>query len=218
MTKIRVLAFDDHPGIRQMLELLIDAQPDMLCVAAWPDARDLLSRVEKAAPDVVVMDISMPGMNGIEALRLIRGRHPQVRVLMQTIFEDEDRIFEAISAGASGYLLKSGHSEALVQAIRDVAAGGGAMTPAIAARVLAFFQQGGLPPARRPEDPELASLSAREKEVLALLVRGLSYKMIAAELSISFHTVDAHIRKIYDKLHVRSLGEAVSKALRKGWK
>jgi DNA-binding NarL/FixJ family response regulator len=207
--KIRVLAFDDHPGIRQMIELLIDQEPDMICVAAWPDARDLLARVEKAAPDVVLMDISMPGMNGIEAVRLIRETFPEVRILMQTVFDDSDRIFEAIHAGASGYLLKKSGGEALVQAIRDVHQGGAPMTPAVAAKVLEAFRK--KPETQPAEDYQL---SPREKEVLQLLVDGKSYKMIAADLDISFHTVDAHIRKIYDKLHVRSLGEAVSKALK----
>jgi DNA-binding NarL/FixJ family response regulator len=211
MPKIRVIAFDDHPAVRQMLELLIDAQPDMLCVATWPDCNDLFKRVEKAAPDVVVMDISMQGMNGIEAVHHLKSWFPDQRILMQTVFEDEDRIFEAIYAGASGYILKNSGNDAIIQAIRDTHQGGSPMTPSIATRVLEKFRQ-------RPADGEISEnfkLSDREKEVLALLVDGLSYKMIADRLSISFHTVDAHIRKIYDKLHVNSMGEAVSKAIRK---
>ncbi|MEZ4829027.1 MAG: response regulator transcription factor [Bacteroidia bacterium] len=211
MSKIRVAAFDDHPAVRQMLELLIDAQPDMLCVAVWPDARDLINRVEKAAADVLVMDISMPGMDGIEAVRQIRSRFPGQRILMQTVFEDEEKIFDAIYAGASGYILKNSGNDAIIQAIRDVNAGGSPMTPSVAARVLEKFR------VIRPEIPQTEDyqLSVREKEVLTLLVEGLSYKMIAGRLDISFHTVDAHIRKIYEKLHVRSMGEAVSKAIRK---
>ena len=211
MSKIRVLAFDDHPAVRQMLELLIDAQEDMLCVSTWPDCRDLIMRVEKAAADVVIMDISMPGMDGIEAVRQIKARFPDLQILMQTVFEDDARIFEAIYAGASGYLLKNSGTEALVQAIRDVRQGGAPMTPSVAARVLEKLR------ISTPNSPptEDYQLSVREKEVLSLLVEGLSYKLIAARLGISFHTVDAHIRKIYDKLHVHSMGEAVSKAIRK---
>ncbi|MEZ4773324.1 MAG: response regulator transcription factor [Bacteroidia bacterium] len=211
MSKIRVAAFDDHPAVRQMLELLIDAQEDMLCVAVWPDTRELMARVEKAAAHVIVMDISMPVMDGIEAVRHIKAKFPAQRILMQTVFEDEERIFEAIYAGASGYILKNSGNDAIIQAIRDVHAGGSPMTPSVAARVLEKFR------VTKPETPDTEDyqLSSREKEVLALLVEGLSYKMIAGKLEISFHTVDAHIRKIYEKLHVRSMGEAVSKAIRK---
>lgn len=209
MSKIRVLAFDDHAAIRQMLELLIDAQPDMLCVAVWPDCRDLLQRVEKAAPDVIVMDISMPGMDGIEAVRQLRQAFPHIRVLMQTVFEDDERIFDAIYAGASGYLLKKSSAEAIAQAIRDVSEGGSPMTPAVAAKVLQKFRTA--PPVQAATEDY--HLTPREKEVLSLLVEGQSYKMIAANMHISFHTVDAHIRRIYEKLHVHSLGEAVRKAI-----
>lgn len=212
MSKIRVVAFDDHPSVRQMLELLIDSQPDMLCVSTWPDCQDLLVRVEKAAADVVIMDISMPGMSGIEAVRHLKARFPDLRILMQTVFEDDDRIFEAIYAGASGYLLKNSGTDAIVQAIRDVRQGGAPMTPSVAARVLEKFRT----TTAKSAPKEDFHLSAREKEVLSLLVDGLSYKLIAARLEISYHTVDAHIRNIYEKLHVRSMGEAVSKALRKG--
>lgn len=209
MSKIRVLAFDDHAAIRQMLELLIDAQPDMLCVAVWPDCRDLLQRVEKAAPDVIVMDISMPGMDGIAAVRQLRQAFPHIRVLMQTVFEDDERIFDAIYAGASGYLLKKSSAEAIVQAIRDVSEGGSPMTPSVAAKVLQKFRT--TPPVQAAGEDY--HLTPREKEVLSLLVEGQSYKMIAANMHISFHTVDAHIRRIYEKLHVHSLGEAVRKAI-----
>lgn len=211
MTKIRVIAFDDHPAVRQMLELLIDAQPDMICVATWPDCNDLFKRVEKAAPDVVVMDISMQGMNGIEAVGHLKSWFPDLHILMQTVFEDSDRIFEAIYAGASGYILKNSGNDAIIQAIRDVHQGGSPMTPSVATRVLEKFRM--TPPGSNVSED--FQLSAREKEVLALLVDGLSYKMIAARLDISYHTVDAHIRRIYDKLHVNSMGEAVSKAIRK---
>ncbi|GAB4419011.1 MAG: response regulator transcription factor [Bacteroidia bacterium] len=209
MSSIRVVAFDDHPAVRQMLALLIDAEPDMVCLHTWPDCRDLQRRVAAAAPDVVVMDISMPGKDGIAATREIKADFPGVRILMQTVFEDEGRIFDAIYAGASGYILKNSSGDAIVQAIRDVHAGGSPMTPVVAAKVLDKFRL--TPPLPESIDYQL---SAREKEVLALLVQGLSYKMIAARLDISYHTVDAHIRKIYDKLHVHSLGEAVGKALR----
>ncbi|MDX2286622.1 MAG: response regulator transcription factor [Bacteroidia bacterium] len=213
MEHIRVMAFDDHPAIRQMLQVLIGSQEDMLCVGVHPDCRDLVRHIEAGAPQVVVMDISMPGMDGIEAVRQIRSRFPAVRVLMQTVFEDQDRIFEAIYAGASGYILKKSSTGEIVEAIRNVFRGGSPMTPSVAAKVLDKFRGQAPATALPPEDYQL---SARERETLSYLVEGLSYKMIADKMHISFHTVDAHIRKIYEKLHVRSMAEAVSKAIRKG--
>ncbi len=209
---IRVAAFDDHPSLRETLVMLIDSQSDMACVGSFPDTRDVVKRVEATKPDVVVMDISMPGGSGIDAVKLLKAKLPDLKILMQTVFEDEDNIFESIKAGASGYILKKSGSEAILQAIRDTWAGGAPMTPIIAAKVLDMFRS------KVPAEESLVedfNLSAREKEVLTQLVKGQSYKMIADTLSISPHTVDAHIRKIYEKLHVRSMTEAVSKAIHK---
>jgi len=157
-----------------------------------------------------VMDIQMPGMNGIDGVRTIRARYPEARVLMQTVFDDEDKVFDAICAGASGYILKTASALEMMQAIRDVHAGGAPMTPAIAMKVLARFRAN-----ETETSTEQFGLSDREKEVLTQLVKGRSYKMIADELGISYHTVDSHMRKIYEKLHVRSNAEAVSKAVSK---
>ena len=156
------------------------------------------------------MDIQMPGMNGIEGVKAIKARWPEARILMQTVFEDEEKVFAAIRAGASGYILKTATTEEMVKAIRDTHAGGSAMTPAIAYKVLEHFRVSA-PPTERTNDP---GLSEREKQVLALLVKGHSYKMTAAELGLSIHTVDTHIRHIYDKLHVSGLAEAVGKAVK----
>lgn len=207
---IRVIAFDDNKDLRDMFRMLVDAQPDMVCVAVHPDLSQMMRDLDAAKPDVIVMDIQMPGMNGIEGVKAIKARWPDARILMQTVFEDEDNVFQAIRAGASGYILKTAHVNDMMQAIRDVHAGGSAMTPAIAFKVLELFRAN--PPERiRPNDP---GLSEREKSVLTLLVKGRSYKMIADELGISYHTVDSHIRKIYEKLHVHNNAEAVSKAVR----
>ncbi|MBK9196010.1 MAG: response regulator transcription factor [Flavobacteriales bacterium] len=156
------------------------------------------------------MDIQMPGMNGIDGVRTIRARYPEARVLMQTVFDDEDKVFDAICAGASGYILKTASALEMMQAIRDVHAGGAPMTPAIAMKVLARFRAN-----ETETSTEQFGLSDREKEVLTQLVKVRSYKMIADDLGISYHTVDSHMRKIYEKLHVRSNAEAVSKAVSK---
>lgn len=206
--KIRVIVFDDHPAIRDNIELLVDAEPDMICVGTFPDCRDLERKIEKSEPDVIVMDIQMPGMNGIEGVKLIRGKFPAMRILMQTVFEDEQRIFDSICAGANGYILKKSSAEEIIKAIRDVHAGGSAMTPTVAGKVLEKVK-GSFGTVSNPDD---ISLSEREHEILMLLSKGKSYKMIADELKISFHTVDSHLRKVYEKLHVHSMTEALDQA------
>ena len=206
--KIRVIVFDDHPAIRDNIELLVDAEPDMICVGTFPDCRDLERKIEKSEPDVIVMDIQMPGMNGIEGVKLIRGKFPAMRILMQTVFEDEQRIFDSICAGANGYILKKSSAEEIIKAIRDVHAGGSAMTPTVAGKVLEKVK-GSFGAVSNPDD---ISLSEREHEILMLLSKGKSYKMIADELKLSFHTVDSHLRKVYEKLHVHSMTEALDQA------
>jgi DNA-binding NarL/FixJ family response regulator len=215
MQPIRVIAFDDNKDLREMFRILVDSQPDMICVAVHPDLQHLLRDIGAAKPDVIVMDIQMPGMNGIDGVKTIRARYPQAQILMQTVFDDEDKVFAAIRAGASGYILKTADAADMLKAIRDVHAGGSAMTPVIACKVLEHFRSQGPEPATatREESPRL---SEREREVLTLLVNGQSHKMIAAELGLSIHTVGSHIRHIYEKLHVASGTEAVSRALRDG--
>jgi DNA-binding NarL/FixJ family response regulator len=207
---IRVIAFDDNKDLREMLRMLVDAQPDMVCVAVHPDLSQLHRDIAAAKPDVLVMDIQMPGMDGIEGVKAIKARQPNARILMQTVFEDDDKVFDAICSGASGYILKTADVDEIVKAIRDVHQGGSPMTPSIAAKVLARFRGLEGAPGTRVDH----HLSDREKDVLGLLVKGKSYKMIADDLGISYHTVDSHIRKIYEKLHVSSSTEAVSKALK----
>ncbi|HMU14610.1 MAG TPA: response regulator transcription factor [Flavobacteriales bacterium] len=209
--RVRVIAFDDNKDLREMFRMLVDAQADMVCVVVLPDLSQLMRDIDAAQPDVIVMDIQMPGMNGIDGVKAIKTRYPEARILMQTVFEDEDKVFDAICAGASGYILKTASADEMVGAIRSVHAGGSPMTPSIAAKVLARFRANAAPNSSEEE----YNLTQRERDVLGLLVKGLSYKMIADRIGISFHTVDSHIRKIYDKLHVSGMAEAVSKAVRK---
>ncbi len=214
---IRVIAFDDNKDLRDMFRMLVDAQPDMVCVAVHADLSQVMRDIDAARPDVIVMDIQMPGMNGIEGVKAIKARYPEARIMMQTVFEDEEKVFDAICAGASGYILKTASAEDMMKAIRDVHAGGSPITPAIAYKVLELFRVNAATN-RNTAGPASngAGLSDREKSVLTLLVKGRSYKMIADDLGISYHTVDSHMRHIYEKLHVGSGTEAVSRAIRDG--
>jgi DNA-binding NarL/FixJ family response regulator len=204
---IRILIFDDSSERRESLEVLFSLQDDMVCVGSYSDCTDLLAKIEEAQPDIIMMDIRMPFVNGIDATRIVKKHHPAVRVIIQTVSEEEDSIFNSLRAGAEGYILKSTQVEKIVQSIRDVHQGGAVITPSIALRITSFFNT-------QPAQGEENHLSEREREVLRLLTDGLSYKMVAAKLGISYNTVNAHIRKIYLKLSVNSVSEAVSFALR----
>lgn len=213
--KIRVAVFDDNDDRRMSLKYLIGMLPDMDFVGDFPDARDAVRKVSKTKPDVILMDIEMPDVTGIEAVSEIKKAFPEISILMQTIFDDEAMIFDALKAGASGYLLKKGTPEKVIEGVREAYQGGAPMSPAIASKVLAFFRN--MPVAAKAEEaPETHDygLTARQKEILSELVNGSSYKMIAAAMNISYNTVNTHIRHVYEKLHVHSLGEAVAKALR----
>ena len=204
---IKVAIFEDNPLLRDSLFQLINGSEGFVCTGAFPDCTDLMRKVESADPDVILMDIDLPGgMNGIEAVGIINQKHPGIMVIMQTVFNDNERIFQSITAGASGYIVKNTEPSRVIQAIREVAQGGAFFTPSIAKKVLQSFQQ--------QAKAEYTQLTGREKDVLQLLVEGLSYKMIAARLDIGFGTVHTHIKNIYEKLHVNSASEAVAKAIR----
>jgi DNA-binding NarL/FixJ family response regulator len=205
---IRVAVFDDHAHRREALCLLLEGVADMDCVGAFPDCREVVERVEACRPDVVLMDIDMPHVDGIRGVALLRERFADLHILMQTVFEDDDKILRAIRAGANGYLLKQTPPEKLVNGIREVVQGGAPMTPVIARRVLELFQ------GRDRTMRAGFNLTQRELEILALLVKGFSYKMIAAELGISYPTVNTHVGHIYQKLHVPSVAAAVSLAVK----
>lgn len=210
MKLIRVLIFDDNNDRRDSLSMLVAATDGLELAGAHSDCMNAVQVATETMPDVILMDIEMPGINGIAATALIKKAIPQINILIQTVFENPERIFEAITSGASGYLLKSSSAAKIIEAIHEVNSGGSSLSPVIAAKVLAFFKPGQLSPAVH----ENYNLSERELDVLNHLVKGLSYKLIADKLNISYHTVNTHIRKIYEKLQVHSAGEAVAKAIR----
>jgi DNA-binding NarL/FixJ family response regulator len=209
---LRIAIFDDNKNFRESIELLLKMEKDFDVVGSYAHVLDCIQELKQSQPQVVLMDIEMPAMTGIEAMQMIRKEMPQVQVLMQTVFEDDERVFDSIWAGASGYILKSQVDEKLVDAIREMREGGSPMSPAIARKVLAKMQS--LTDIIKPGPEPDYKLSPREKEVLACLVRGLSYKMIAAELYIGYETVRSHIKNIYEKLHVASLTELVHKSVK----
>jgi DNA-binding NarL/FixJ family response regulator len=206
--EIKVTIFEDNKSLRESLRQLIDNAEGMYCTGAFPDANKLVRSMQLTNPDVVMMDINMPGVSGIEAVQLIKEKFPQVRIMMQTVFEDNDKIFAAICAGASGYMLKKTVPQKMIEAIRETYLGGAPMTASVAIKVLQMFRSQNM-----GEKNEFIDLSDREKEILALLVKGKSYKAVASECFISIDTVSTHVRHIYEKLHVHSKSEAVAKAI-----
>jgi len=205
--KMKIAIFEDNLQFRDSLEFIIVSTDDMELCGVFEDTHRLSQRMEAIKPDVVLMDINIPGKNGIEAVKEIKEHFPAIQVCMQTVFEDENKIFASLCAGASGYILKSSPPDKILQAISEVANGGAFFTPSVAKKMLYNFQQ-------QQQHAEYIQLTEKEKEVLKLLVDGLSYKMIAEKAGVSFHTIHTHIKHIYDKLHVNSKGEAVAKAIK----
>ena len=204
----RVAIIEDQREIREGLKELIDGAEDFRCSATYASVEEVLPRIGSDLPDVVLVDIGLPGKSGIEGIRLLKERYPDLVLVVLTVFDDDRRIFEAICAGASGYLLKKTPAPRLIQGIRDAADGGAPMSPEIAARVIALFRRTG------PAPHEDYELTPHEIRVLKMLVDGHNYKTAAVELSVSVNTVSFHMRRIYDKLHVHTKSEAVAKALR----
>jgi len=205
---VKIVIYEDNANLRESLRSLLTLAGDYEVAASYPDCMKVTEQIIQHHPDVVLMDIDMPGISGIEAVKKIRGFNKKVQIIMLTVFDDNAHVFEAMYAGANGYLLKKYVSDKLIHSIREVLEGGAPMSPSIARMIISNMQH---PVQQTPENDY--QLTPREKETLQLLSQGNSFKMIAAELGISIDTVRTHIKRIYDKLHVRSQIEAVSKAI-----
>jgi DNA-binding NarL/FixJ family response regulator len=203
-----LIVFEDNKRLRHSLELLLNDEAIFNVVGSFANCDDALYEVEKYKADLVIMDIDMPGIGGIEGVRQIKSYFPTVKIVMHTAFDDDNRIFESICAGADGYLLKNISPSLLLTSLEDVMLGGSPMSPHVAKKVFQYFRN--LP----VKNDEVFDLTDREKEILALLVEGNSYKMIAAKCFIANDTVKKHLHNIYAKLHVNSGTEAVAKALK----
>ena len=206
--RIKVALFEANPLLRDSLVQLINASEGLTCTGAFPDCSNLMRKVESAKPDVIRMDIDLPGMNGIEAVGQINQTYPDMVIIMQTVFNDNERIFQSITAGASGYLLKNTSPARILEAIREAATGGAPMTPSIAHKILDVFRS------KKPALPakEQSQLNDRQKEILECIFNGMSYKLIGEKLFVSVDTVRYHVKNIYEILHVHSRDELISQA------
>lgn len=205
---ITVSIVEDDPSLCKGLVRLLERTPDIRCQGCYANAEEALLELPKAPPEVVLMDIHLPGIDGIECVRKLKELDPSIRIVMLTVYENPERIFKALAAGAIGYVLKHRPADELVNAIRDAHFGGAPMSSHIARKVVQFFQ------ANAPAD-EAGELSAREREVLELLSNGFLVKEIADQLGLGFGTVRTYIRRIYEKMHVHSRSEAIAKYLQR---
>jgi DNA-binding NarL/FixJ family response regulator len=204
---ISVSIVDDEKELRQSITIFVNGSPGFKCVSAYGSAEAALKGLPSEKPDVVLMDINLGSMNGIECVRRLKAEAPAMQILMLTVYEDTDQIFKALAAGASGYLLKRSSPTQLLQAIREVHGGGSPMSSSIARKVVVSFQKS------KQTDKKQTHLSPREEMVLNCLAKGLTYKQIADQLDISIDTIRTYLRRIYEKLHVQSRTEAVAKYL-----
>ncbi len=206
MDIISIAIVEDNHDIRTAMELLINGSDGYACVGTFNNAETALEQIPHLLPNVVLMDFNLPGgMNGIECIARLKAEYQDMQFMMLTVYEDDDKIFMALEAGASGYILKKTSPGELLEAIRDLHEGGSPMSSQIARRVVAFFQKQAKP------NPALEALTTREKEILDQLSKGFLYKEIASNLFISIETVRRHVHNIYEKLHVRSRTDAVNK-------
>lgn len=205
---IKVAIVEDHHKIRQFLELLLNNTEGYRCTGSFRTMEEALEKIKFDPPDLALVDIGLPGMSGIEGIKVLKERYPQMLLLMNTIYDDDERIFDALCAGASGYLLKKMPPAQLLESVKEAIQGGAPMSPEVARRVLALFHE------IRPPERADYHLTPHEIRLLSLLAEGHSYKTAAAELDVTVKTISFHLQKIYEKLQVHSKSEAVSKALR----
>jgi DNA-binding NarL/FixJ family response regulator len=206
---IKAAIVEDNNTLRNSLTNLINQTDGMRCVASLGNLLNVVSEFKKAQPDIALMDFGLPHISGIEGVRTVKENFENIQVLMFTVFDDDEKIFEAIKAGASGYLLKKSSPEEIIDAIQSLYNGGAPMTASIARKVIQSFQNNHLNPKNEYQ------LTTRENEILHSLIDGLSYKKLAEKYFISVSTIRTHIRHIYEKLHVNSKSQAVAKALKK---
>jgi DNA-binding NarL/FixJ family response regulator len=205
---IKVAIIEDHHKFREALEFLLDYTPGYQCVGSFRSMEEALEKIKFNLPDVALVDIGLPGMSGVEGVRVLKERYPSLLMLMNTVYDDDERIFQALCAGASGYLLKKTPPARLIESLQEAIAGGAPMSPEVARRVLALFRE------IRPPEHEDYQLTPHELRLLKLLVEGHSYKTAATKLGVSPKTISFHLQKIYEKLQVHSKSEAVAKAFR----
>jgi DNA-binding NarL/FixJ family response regulator len=205
---IKVAIVEDQRNIRECLSFLVSGTDGLTCTGSYRTMEEAIDKVGYALPDVLLSDIGLPGMDGIKGVRILKERHPSLLILMITVYDDDERIFDAICAGASGYLLKKTPPAKLIESIKEAFEGGAPMTPEIARRVMEMFRHD------RPTEREEYNLTPHETRLLKLFVQGHNYKTAAVELGVSINTINFHVRNIYSKLQVHSRSEAVAKALR----
>jgi DNA-binding NarL/FixJ family response regulator len=204
---INVAIVEDERDIRECLSVLVNGTPGYSCTGSYRTMEEALAGMSHQLPDVVLSDIGLPGMSGIEGVKILKARYPQLLVLMLTVYDDDERIFDAMCAGACGYLLKKTPPARLLESLKEAVQGGAPMSPEVARRVIALFRE------IRPPDRADYQLTPHETRLLKLFVEGHNYKTAAAELHVSVNTVNFHVRSIYEKLQVHSRSEAVAKAL-----
>jgi DNA-binding NarL/FixJ family response regulator len=205
---IKVAIIEDHHKFRECLEFLLNNTEGYRCVGSFRSMEEALEKIKFELPDVALVDIGLPGMSGVEGVRILKQRHPSLLMLMNTVYDDDERIFQALCAGASGYLLKKTPPAKVLESLQEAIAGGAPMSPEVAHRVLTLFRE-----IRPPEHGDY-QLTPHELRLLKLLVEGHSYKTAAARLGVSAKTISFHLQKIYEKLQVHSKSEAVAKAFR----
>jgi DNA-binding NarL/FixJ family response regulator len=204
---IKVAIIEDQRDIRECLTFLVNGTPGYACTGSFRTMEEALEKISHQLPDVVLSDIGLPGMNGIDGIKILKARHPDLLILMLTVYDDDERIFDAMCAGASGYLLKKTPPARLLDSLKEAVLGGAPMSPEVARRVITLFRE------IRPPERVDYDLTPHETRLLKLFVEGHNYKTAAVELNVSVNTVNFHVRSIYDKLQVHSRSEAVAKAL-----